>query len=277
MAELELFPDDPPEYEEIAVTDIDERVPDAVQYTIPPSRKMLNSVRKFGILEPILLIRKKSGNKFDIAAGRRRIAAAKATERASIPARIFPWGWTIKGVLTLVENECRSSNDLAEWAAVRECLDKGKTEEEIMKLTGVGPERLKALMRLDHLPESLRQAFLEGKITPKVAERASKQKPKVQKRLAKILKETGQLRNEDISTVRKAIQSAAVAQLPDDLFTNLEDWRAVCLDKLAEVRTEMLGRAPDALMNELDSLMSNIQRTVVATPATADPAVPAGV
>lgn len=65
-----------------------------------PEPEFIESVRKFGILQPIGLV---EGDPYQVAFGRRRLRAARALELISIPALIYPQGWTPASVLTLIE------------------------------------------------------------------------------------------------------------------------------------------------------------------------------
>ncbi len=264
MSQDQLFPDEGAEYVQLQTDQVDELIPGWSKFAIMPDKKSVDSVRRFGVLQPILLIQNEDGKTYQMAAGRRRIRAAVMAERKVIDARVFPHGWTQAGVLTLVENENRRRNPLSEWQAVEELLASGMKEQDILDETGVPKAVYDKLLSLRKLIEPLQVAFKAGKIKSSVAFKAAKYKTKVQKAIAKYLTENGRIRVADVGKVRKAVLNDAVASLPFEVFNDTSGgWKENVLNTLSRLRGEIKGSAPVAIIDMLDVVMKESQRVVV--------------
>ncbi|MEI8165795.1 MAG: ParB/RepB/Spo0J family partition protein, partial [Chloroflexales bacterium] len=114
--------------------------PDRELHSDPPSVQFLDSVKNLGILQPIQLIRKGASG-YTVAAGRRRIKAARATGMESVPALVFPEGWVRASVLAMAENEQRSANDLSDLQAIEAQRAEGFTDEQIRDAIGMSKQR----------------------------------------------------------------------------------------------------------------------------------------
>lgn len=140
--------------------------PDPQLHSDPPSAVFLDSVKNLGILQPIQLIRTSRGaHPYVVAAGRRRIKAARATGMESIPAIVFPEGWVRPAVLAIAENEQRSTNDLSDLLAIESMRQEGFTDEQIRDSIGMGKPRFDSIMALQKLLPALRTAMEQGKIS----------------------------------------------------------------------------------------------------------------
>jgi ParB/RepB/Spo0J family partition protein len=147
-----------------------------------PEPEFIDSIRKYGFLQPIGLI---DGETYQVAYGRRRIRAARSLGLISIPARIYPLGWTPASVLTLIENTHRQDNLAAKLEAI-DTLRKSATPEEICTAVGISqPELSKAIKMLNELAPELIEAMREGRIKTTIAQRAAKLPIEQQQALAK--------------------------------------------------------------------------------------------
>jgi ParB/RepB/Spo0J family partition protein len=147
-----------------------------------PDPEFVESVRKFGILQPIGLV---EGDPYQVAFGRRRIRAARAIGLISIPAQIYPQGWTPASVLTLIENKHRKDNLPAQLDAIA-TLRLSATPEEICIAVGMTqPELAQAIKMLDALVPELRDAMRDGRIKATTAKQAAKLPIEQQQELAK--------------------------------------------------------------------------------------------
>jgi ParB/RepB/Spo0J family partition protein len=148
-----------------------------------PDPEFVESVRKFGILQPIGLV--EDGKTYQVAFGRRRIRAARAIGLISIPAQIYPQGWTPASVLTLIENKHRKDNLPAQLDAIS-TLRLSATSEEICIAVGMTqPELAQAIKMLDALVPELRDAMRDGRIKATTAKQAAKLPIEQQQELAK--------------------------------------------------------------------------------------------
>jgi ParB family chromosome partitioning protein len=184
-----------------------------------PSPAMIASVRAVGILEPILLVRK--GQKLVVAAGRRRIAAARAAEQKDIPARIYTG--VNPNTLALLENELREANPLAELEAIQALMKlSGITEEEISEQLGIRLPRVRMRLRLaTHLAPALLVALKRGEIGVRVAAAAAKLSPAHQESLVLTLEENGKLTGDDVAMAKRVRTQNAAASLPDLIVPRL--------------------------------------------------------
>ena len=147
-----------------------------------PDEGLIDSIRKYGILQPIGLI--EDGEHYQVAYGRRRIKAARILGHIAIHSLIYPQGWTPASVLTLIENTHRSDNLPAKLEAI-ESLRKRATPEEICTAVGLSlPELKKAINLLNQLAPELREAMREGRIKTTTAKKAAKLSVEQQKKLA---------------------------------------------------------------------------------------------
>ena len=148
-----------------------------------PDEGLIDSIRKYGILQPIGLI--EDGEHYQVAYGRRRIKAARILGHIAIHSLIYPQGWTPASVLTLIENTHRSDNLPAKLEAI-ESLRKRATPEEICTAVGLSlPELNKAIKLLNELTPELREAIKEGRIKPTTAQKAAKLSVEQQQALAR--------------------------------------------------------------------------------------------
>jgi ParB/RepB/Spo0J family partition protein len=148
-----------------------------------PEQGFINSIQKYGFLQPIGLV--ENGEIYQVAYGRRRIRAARSLGLLSIPALIYPQGWTPASVLTLIENTHRQDNLAAKLEAI-DTLRKSATPEEICTAVGISqPELNKAIKMLNELAPELIEAMREGRIKTTIAQKAAKLPIEQQQALAK--------------------------------------------------------------------------------------------
>jgi ParB/RepB/Spo0J family partition protein len=265
----ELYPDEAPEMMVFKTAEIEELVPDAFDCPVAPDSDMIESVRNYGILQPIILIRKKTGNKYDLAAGRRRIASAKETDKEYIPARIFPFGWSKKDAISLVENHCRRRNPVTDWRAVNGLLDQGLTDKQILEQTGMKKKRLLELLAINKLPKVLKDAFDQGEIKPGVVMLMSQQRKDVRKRLGEHYKQNGKVTVENVHELRREVKEAVIAALPASLFETPQiGWKELLMFRLIDAKKEAAkSGAPQDIIARLDELMKEIDdiRPLAAT------------
>lgn len=245
--QAELFPLTS-EYREVPVTDL----PDFP--SVNPTPQMVSSVRRFGVLEPILL------RGTTLVAGRRRLKAAKMAGLKTVPARIFPEDFSNEYILSLVENEQRRINPLSDLHAVEALLNSGKEEKDIIAETGITPQRLKKILSLRNLVPILRKAFDDGIIKYSVAHAASKKSKKVQNQLVDLMEQEGVLRLKDIQKIAKVERKAKVASLPDSLFGSVvPNWKPQTLQKLQEARRQAEVDADSDWLDKLDKLIEELK------------------
>ena len=185
---------------------------------VAPSRQLVASVRRYGVVTPVILVDTGDGQGRQLVDGRRRVLAAKEAGLTHIEAvtysfnredaRTFP-----AELLTLTLNELRRPNPVAEAEAIRRLLDRGAPLRDICRATGMSPARVKQRMRLLNLAAPLAQALSQGEIAISVAEAAAKLGSTEQRALADRLAERGKLTLEDVAEARSARRKAAQSTL----------------------------------------------------------------
>lgn len=213
MTQLTLIPDAPPAPEDLVVEllALADLPPDADLPGDAPATAFVDSIRRFGLLQPIVVVPNGAGYK--IAAGRRRTKAARAAGLSQIPAVIYPPGYAMPQVIALIENQQRSRNIASDYLAIRKLADQGASESDIVAATGMPLGTIRARLRLSNLIPPLHEAFLAGCISATVADHASALSHDLQEQLAARLATAGKLTAHDIETVRHVAQTAAAAQL----------------------------------------------------------------
>jgi ParB/RepB/Spo0J family partition protein len=231
--QLQLLPEKPitPKTRKVCLSELPESIPGP-----EPDKTLVESVSKFGILQNIGLIESDSG--YQIAYGRRRIKSARKLELISIPANIYPVGWTPREVLTLVENQRRKSNLAADLEAV-EALRLRATTDEICLAVGMSKPQLGKILKLiDSLIPQLRQALNEGRMTASTAHKAVRLTPEQQEHLAAL--ET--IKAKDVDELLRVNTSQLVNELPDFLFEEVQpvSWEA----RADQLLTDLLETVP---------------------------------
>jgi len=238
---------------DVRVVALDALPEDAMLRGDPPARSMIESVRALGVLHPIILIDTEHG--YEIAAGRNRIKAARAAGLTTIGARVFPHGYVNAAVLTLVENEQRRANPLADLHALEQLLATGADEHAIFRATGMAAPVIRARLKLANLQPALRQALEQGAIRVSVAQDAARLGPVQQARLVERLASAGRLTAKDVIAASRAQAADVVDQLPMTLFTEPSPSDRV-RGAIAQLRT-LAGDDPvsSRLLDELEQHM----------------------
>jgi len=130
-------------------------------------QELATSIEEHGLLQPIVVVPHGSGT-FSIVAGERRFRAAKIVGLKTIPALVRTLSAQHKLELSLIENLQRSDLSAIETAtAYLKLRDQFNLSlEEIgHRVGGKSVAAVSNTMRLLRLPQSVRQAILDGKLT----------------------------------------------------------------------------------------------------------------
>ncbi|MEO5949029.1 MAG: ParB/RepB/Spo0J family partition protein [Candidatus Saccharimonas sp.] len=130
-------------------------------------RELATSIEEHGLLQPIVVVPHGSGT-FSIVAGERRYRAAKLAGLKTIPALVRTLSAQHKLELSLIENLQRSDLTAIETAtAYLKLRDQFNLSlEEIgHRVGGKSVAAVSNTMRLLRLPQPVRQAILDGKMT----------------------------------------------------------------------------------------------------------------
>lgn len=127
--------------------------------------ELVESVKEKGIIQPILVRRK--GEAYELIAGERRFRAAKKAGLTDIPAIVRDADNEESLELALIENIQRADlNPMEEAKAYKKLMDKfGLSQEDLSKKVGKERSSVANTLRLMKLPEEIRRALIEEKIT----------------------------------------------------------------------------------------------------------------
>jgi ParB/RepB/Spo0J family partition protein len=178
-----------------------------------PGRDLIESVQRLGVLQPIIVICKPSGE-LHVADGRRRLQAAREAGLTSIPARVYGRDGLLSSVMTLVTNQQRRPNAVAELDAILALAKGGASEEVIRDATGIPVQTIRRRMKLAKLNETLLEGMRVGKVSLAVGERVATMPPTVQARLADKFAAKGKLTESDVDEERSVGVAEVVAALP---------------------------------------------------------------
>jgi ParB family chromosome partitioning protein len=126
---------------------------------------LADSLRQHGMLQPIIV--RQVEDRYQLIAGERRLRASLEAQLHEIPARVFDLDDQRVAELAMVENLQREDlNPLEKAQAFRDYLAQyGGTQEELAGRLGIDRSTVSNLIRLLDLPEEVRQAVLDKKIS----------------------------------------------------------------------------------------------------------------
>ncbi len=191
---------------------------DLTPMDLKPTDRMIGSVRRYGILTPVLLAERIDDDgviAYAIVDGNRRVSAAVQAGLDRVPAVVLQdVDAESAAAMTVVTNALRSRNAVSEWQAVERLGDLGHDAVQIQRITGLTKASLETRLRPSTMHPDLRRAVLDGRIAVTVWERAGRLPPEAQQRLSDRLEETGELRAADVDAERRSLEPEPV---PDDI------------------------------------------------------------
>ena len=127
---------------------------------------LADSIRRHGLLSP-LLVRRIDAGRYELIAGERRLRALKSLGRAQAEAIVLAAYDPDCALLALIENLQRDNlNPIEEAMGVRRLMDEtGMTQEQAAERLGKSRPALANLLRLLTLPDAVRQMLIEGKLS----------------------------------------------------------------------------------------------------------------
>lgn len=127
--------------------------------------ELKESISEKGVLQPVI-VRRKSG-RFELVAGERRLRAAKLAKLTSIPAVIRAVSDSEALEIALVENLQREDlNPIDEARGYKELINRfNLTQEQLAKKLARDRSTIANVLRLLNLPEQVKGALEEGRIT----------------------------------------------------------------------------------------------------------------
>ncbi len=127
--------------------------------------ELINSIKEYGILSPLIVTEKDAG-KYELVAGERRLRAAKMAGLKRVPVIVREAGDLEKFELALIENIQRQDlNPIEKAEAYKKLIEEfGLTQEETAKRMGQNRSTVANILRLLNLPDEIQKALSEGKI-----------------------------------------------------------------------------------------------------------------
>lgn len=125
--------------------------------------ELADSIREYGLIQPIVVKLNKNGY-YTIIAGERRWRAARKAGLKEIPAVIKDVSEKTEKEITLIENIQREDlNALEEAAGIKELIDVyGLTQDEVAKKIGRSRPAVANILRLLNLPAEIQNLVKEG-------------------------------------------------------------------------------------------------------------------
>ncbi len=146
-------------------------VPNPYQPRIEIKREKLEelarSIKEHGVIEPLLVTKNKKTGKYELIAGERRWRAATMAGIVNVPVVVKESSPQEMLELAIVENVQRADLNPLEEALAFEQLTKtfNLTPEQISKRIGLSRPAIANKIRLLMLPDELKRALLEEKVT----------------------------------------------------------------------------------------------------------------
>ena len=129
-------------------------------------RKLVESVKQQGILQPVL-VRRKSEDLYELIAGERRFRAATMAQLPVVPAVIRKSSDEDSTILSLIENIQRSNlNPVEEAKAYRQLIEElGMTQEAVAERVGRDRASVANICRILSLPTEVQGMVASGQLT----------------------------------------------------------------------------------------------------------------
>lgn len=130
-------------------------------------QELTDSIRHFGILQPLLVQRDEKLGGYQIIAGERRYRAAQAAGLKEIPALVRDYSSQQVAEISIIENVQRTDLNPIEEAMAYQTLirDYGLTQEEVADKVSKSRTTITNALRLLKLAEGARELLMEGKIS----------------------------------------------------------------------------------------------------------------
>jgi len=127
---------------------------------------LVRSIKKHGILQPIVVTEKSDGG-YELIAGERRLRASHIAGLPTVPALVRSATRQEKLELALIENIQRQDlNPIEEAFAYRRLIDEfGLTQQEVADQVGKSRPAVANMVRLLDLPDPIQKALIDGTIS----------------------------------------------------------------------------------------------------------------
>jgi ParB family chromosome partitioning protein len=151
--------------------DVDDILPNPRQprssFPVQEMEELAASIRQHGIIQPLIVTRGLHANQYILVAGERRLIAARQAGLRAVPALVREASDQQRLELALIENVQRADLGPLEAAeAFRQLMDDFRlSHEEIAERVGKSRVTVTNTLRLLKLPEAVKQALVEKRIS----------------------------------------------------------------------------------------------------------------
>jgi ParB family chromosome partitioning protein len=137
-----------------------------IDFDVDKLQELADSIKKHGVLQPLVATRKQDGN-YELVAGERRLQASKKAGIEKVPVIVRELDKKGKMEIALIENIQRENLNVIEEAKAYQKLKNefGYTQEEVSKQVGKSRSVIANCLRLLNLPIEIRNALIKGEIT----------------------------------------------------------------------------------------------------------------
>jgi ParB family chromosome partitioning protein len=127
---------------------------------------LISSIKKHGVLQPVMVTERDDGG-YELIAGERRLRATQMAGLATIPAMVRGVTKQEKLELALIENIQRQDlNPIEEAFAYKRLLEEfGLTQQEVADQVGKSRPTVANMIRLLDLPEVIQKALVDGQLS----------------------------------------------------------------------------------------------------------------
>lgn len=129
-------------------------------------KKLEQSIKKYGIVQPVIVRKKDNGN-YELIAGERRLRAAKNAQLEKIPVVIKEYNNRESAEIALIENLQREDlNPIEEGKAYESIIKKYElTQEEMSQIAGKSRSYITNTLRLLTFPDAIQKLLQSKKLT----------------------------------------------------------------------------------------------------------------
>ncbi len=128
--------------------------------------ELSQSIKSFGLIQPISVRKLQNGN-YELIAGERRLRASELAELEEIPAIIVEYRDNESAMMALIENLQREDLNFIEEAEgyYNLIVDHGFTQQQLAEKMGKSQSTIANKLRLLKLPEDIKKKLLENNLT----------------------------------------------------------------------------------------------------------------
>ena len=129
-------------------------------------KKLEQSIKKYGVVQPVIVRKKDNGN-YELIAGERRLRAAKNAQLEKIPVVIKEYSNRESAEIALIENLQREDlNPIEEGKAYESIIKKyDLTQEEMSQIAGKSRSYITNTLRLLTFPDAIQKLLQSKKLT----------------------------------------------------------------------------------------------------------------